>query len=82
MLGFLIPKFYLQFKRKRRLHQIPYQLIEVLGMIANSMRAGFSFMQAIQLASKEMPDPIGPEFEKLVREIGLGIPLRMQCKLS
>ena len=74
IIGFLIPKFYLIRKRKKRLHLLSYQLIETLGMIANSMRAGFSFMQAIQLAGKEMPDPIGPEFEQLVREIGLGIP--------
>jgi tight adherence protein B len=62
-------------KRKKRLAYVNYQLIEVLGMMANSMRAGFSFMQAMQLVGKEIPDPLGPEFERVIRQAGLGVPL-------
>lgn len=43
--------------------------------MSNSMRAGFSFLQAMKLVGKEMPDPIGPEFERVVREAGLGVPV-------
>ncbi|WP_066314412.1 type II secretion system F family protein [Bacillus sp. FJAT-29814] len=75
LIGFFVPKFYLKQKRKKRLALLSYQLIEVLGMMANSLRAGFSFMQAIQLVGKEVTDPIGPEFERIVRQTGLGIPL-------
>jgi tight adherence protein B len=75
LIGFAIPKLSIKRKRKKRLALVNYQLIEVLGMMANSMRAGFSFMQAMQLVGKEMPDPLGPEFERLVRQAGLGIPL-------
>jgi tight adherence protein B len=75
LIGFSIPKLSIKRKRKKRLAVVNYQLIEVLGMMANSMRAGFSFMQAMQLVGKEMPDPLGPEFERLVRQAGLGIPL-------
>lgn len=72
-IGFLIPSLYLKYRRRKRLQQLPLQLIDTLGMISNSMRAGFSFLQAMQLAGKEMPSPIGPEFERVVREIGLGV---------
>jgi tight adherence protein B len=75
VIGFLFPKTYLRQKRKKRLAFINYQLIEVLGMMANSMRAGFSFLQAMQLVGKEVPDPLGPEFDRVVRQTGLGIPL-------
>ncbi|MGR3765919.1 type II secretion system F family protein [Rossellomorea sp. NS-SX7] len=74
-LGYLIPKVYMIKKRRTRLQLLPSQLIDTLGMMANSMRAGFSFMQVMQLVGKEMPAPIGPEFEKAVRESGLGVPL-------
>jgi tight adherence protein B len=74
-IGFGLPDFYMNQKRKKRLNLLPHQLIDTLGMMGNSMRAGFSFIQAMQLAGKEMPDPIGPEFERVVREIGLGIPI-------
>lgn len=73
--GFGVPKFFVNRKRKKRLHLLSYQLIEVLGMMANSMRAGFSFMQAMQLVGKEVPDPLGPEFDRVIRQAGLGIPL-------
>jgi tight adherence protein B len=75
MIGFGIPKIIMKRKGKKRLQLSSYQLIEVLGMMSNSMRAGFSFMQAMQLVGKEIPDPLGPEFDRVVRQAGLGIPL-------
>ncbi|MRH44304.1 hypothetical protein GH741_16800 [Aquibacillus halophilus] len=73
--GLVIPDSYMAKKRKKRLNLLTYQLVETLGTMANSMRAGFSFMQAMQLVAKEMPDPIGPEFDRVVREANLGVPL-------
>jgi tight adherence protein B len=75
ILGFAIPKISIKQKRKKRLAYVNHQLIEVLGMMANSMRAGFSFMQAMQLVGKEIPDPLGPEFDRVIRQAGLGVPL-------
>ncbi|MEH6993008.1 type II secretion system F family protein [Neobacillus drentensis] len=75
IIGFVLPKIFLNRKRKKRLAFVNYQLIEVLGLMANSMRAGFSFMQAMQLVGKEIPDPLGPEFERAIRQAGLGVPL-------
>ncbi|MEH7333222.1 type II secretion system F family protein [Neobacillus drentensis] len=74
-IGLALPKFFMKNKRKKRLLQSSYQLIDVLGMMANSMRAGFSFMQAMQLVGKEVPAPLGPEFDRVVRQAGLGMPL-------
>jgi tight adherence protein B len=75
IIGYVIPNYVMKQKRKKRLTRLSYQLIEVLGMMANSMRAGFSFIQAMQLVGKEIPDPLGPEFDRVVRQVGLGVPL-------
>jgi tight adherence protein B len=75
LIGFQLPKTIMHQKRKKRLARINYQLIEVLGMMANSMRAGFSFMQALQLVGKEVSEPLGPEFERVIRQSGRGVPL-------
>ncbi|WP_318503647.1 type II secretion system F family protein [Bacillus sp. T3] len=75
VLGFIYPHFYMKRKRKKRLNTISYQLIETLGTMANSLRAGFSFMQAMQLAGKEIPEPLGPELDRAVTEAGLGVPM-------
>lgn len=75
IMGYALPKNFMKQKRKKRFARINGQLIDVLGMMANSMRAGFSFMQAMQLVGKELPDPLGPEFERVVRQAGLGTTL-------
>ena len=41
-------------------------------MVANAMRAGFSFLQAMDLISKEMEPPISDEFRHVMRDINLG----------
>ncbi|MCA1032206.1 type II secretion system F family protein [Bacillus timonensis] len=74
-MGFYVPLFYMKQKAKKRLKNLTYQLVETLGTMSNSLRAGFSFVQTMQLVGKEMPDPIGPEFERAVKEIGMGIPM-------
>ncbi|MGO4886430.1 type II secretion system F family protein [Anaerobacillus sp. MEB173] len=73
ILSYLIVGFYVSFKRERRLKRCSDQLAEALGTMANAMRAGFSFMQAMQLVGKEMPDPLGPEFLRTLQEINFGI---------
>ena len=74
-IGYMLPVLFMKRKREKRIKMISYQLIEILGMMSNSMRAGFSFMQAMQLVAKEMPEPLGPEFEQVVKQAGLGVPL-------
>ncbi|WLR59262.1 type II secretion system F family protein [Guptibacillus hwajinpoensis] len=75
LIGFIIPGIYIAIKARKRIKLLSYQLVEALGTMSNSMRAGFSFVQTMQLIGKEMPDPIGPEFDRAVREIGMGIPM-------
>ena len=44
-------------------------------MVSNALRAGFSFMQAMELISREMQPPIGEEFQKVIAEVNLGATL-------
>jgi len=41
-------------------------------MIGNCLRSGMTFQQAMANIASEMPDPIGREFGRAVREISLG----------
>ncbi len=47
----------------------------MLTMTSNALRAGFSFMQAVEMISREMDDPIGGEFAEVMREMRLGASL-------
>jgi len=72
-IGFKIPILYMKNKRKKRLKMASIQLGEALGTMANALRAGFSFMQAMNMVAKEIDDPLGPEFLKALQEINYGI---------
>ncbi len=71
-----IPNVVVDFKRRLRIRKFLSHFPDALEMFARSLRAGHSFTGAIQLVAQEMPEPIGPEFQKVFDEQNLGIPLR------
>lgn len=59
----------MQQKRRMAFHS---QIVDALIMIASSLRAGFSFMRAMQMVAQEMPPPISEEFRRVVDEVNVG----------
>lgn len=72
-LGFVIPAFYVSFAGGRRIKKFINQLGDTITLMANSLRAGYSLLQTMELVSREAKDPIAGEFRRVVREVGLGI---------
>jgi tight adherence protein B len=72
IVGFTFPNMVMKGSQAKRLTQFNSQLPDALMIIANSLRAGFSFFQAMELLSKEMPAPLGQEFGRVLREMNLG----------
>lgn len=72
-LGFMAPIIALRIKIDRRTVAFNNQLGDSLVLIANSLRTGYSFMQAIEMVSREMPEPISSEFGRVLKEMNLGI---------
>ena len=58
-------------ERKKFANQLP----EVLTLLATSLRAGYSIMQAIEAVAAEAPDPSNREFGQAMAEIRLGRPM-------
>ena len=73
---FSLPPLVVDYKRRRRLKRFISQFPDTLEMFSRSLRAGYAFTGAVQLVAQEMPDPVGPEFQKIFDEQNLGIPLR------
>lgn len=69
----LIP-FLVRSAQKKRQQTFNGQLGDALSIMSNSLRAGFSFQQAMEMVGREMPNPIGKEFSRTFREINLGVP--------
>jgi tight adherence protein B len=73
---FSLPSLAIDYKKWRRLNRFISQFPDTLEMFSRSLRAGYAFTGALQFVAQEMPDPVGPEFQKVFDEQNLGIPLR------
>jgi tight adherence protein B len=76
VIGAFFPRYYLRFRQARRLKQFGAQLPDTITLLANSLRAGSSFLQGIELVTRESRPPISEEFERVVREMSLGVALQ------
>lgn len=65
----------LKIKRSMRIGKFVVQLSEFLVLITNSLRSGQTFLQGVDIASKNSPNPIGMEFRMLLKETNLGVPV-------
>jgi tight adherence protein B len=75
-IGAYFPRFYLGYRQRKRLASFVTQLPDTITLLANSLRAGSSFLQGIELVTREARPPISEEFERVVREMSLGVSLQ------
>jgi tight adherence protein B len=73
VVGIFLPRMYVQNQKNRRLSKFNNQLGDMLGLMVNGLRAGYSVMQAMEAVSKELAPPICDEFRRVVQEIQLGV---------
>jgi tight adherence protein B len=71
--GLLIPRFYVKLAQGRRLKSFDNQLSDMINLMVNGLRAGFSTLQAMESVSRELPSPISDEFRRVVQEVQLGL---------
>jgi tight adherence protein B len=73
VIGFILPRVYVSRQKGKRLKTFDEQLPDMLNLMVNGLRAGFSTVQAMEAVSKELPPPISTEFRRLVQEMQIGI---------
>ncbi|MEX1334488.1 MAG: type II secretion system F family protein [Candidatus Limnocylindrales bacterium] len=74
VLGWWVPRFYVSRRKARRLNAFNDHLADTITLVANALRAGASFRQAIELVVRETQPPISTEFNRVIREVNLGLP--------
>lgn len=70
----LLSVIWISMAKIRRLDKFNSQLGDSLMIMSNSLRAGFSFIQAMDMIRRELPDPIAKEFGRTFQEMSLGTP--------
>ncbi|MBN1666387.1 MAG: type II secretion system F family protein [Anaerolineales bacterium] len=73
IVGPILPRVYVNRQKTQRLLRFNEQLPDMLNLMVNGLRAGFSTVQAMEAVSKELPAPISVEFRRVVQEMQLGI---------
>jgi tight adherence protein B len=77
IIGSFLPRMYMKSQQGKRLQKFDEQLPDMLNLMVNGLRAGFSTMQAMEAVSRELPPPICDEFRRVVQEMQLGITMEV-----
>lgn len=75
IIGLAIPSLMIRMARANRIRKMQGQLVDSLMIISASLKAGLSFVQAIEVLCEEMPPPITQEFKLILKENKWGISL-------
>jgi tight adherence protein B len=73
VIGFILPRFLMKLRQSRRLNAFNDQLGDTITLLANSLRSGYSLLQSMEMVGRELPPPMNEEFQRVTREIGLGL---------
>lgn len=71
--GYFLPRLLFAVAKRKRKSRLEDQLVGAIDSIANSLKAGFSLMQSLELIAREAPPPISQELSLVVREATLGV---------
>jgi tight adherence protein B len=74
-IGFKAPRIIVDFLVERRIKAYSLQMVDALQLLANGIRAGLSVPQSIGMIVDEMPAPISQEFNVLLQQNRIGMPL-------
>ncbi len=73
VLGYSLPAIWLGSKKSSRAKKMGEQLVEMLGMAANSLKSGYGLMQSFEFAAKQLDPPLATELKRMLRDANLGM---------
>jgi tight adherence protein B len=59
----------------RNREEIFRQIPDAVGLMVRAVRAGLPVGEAVRSVAREMPDPTRAEFQRVLAEVGIGVPL-------
>lgn len=71
--GYYLPRLWVRRRQGKRIKNFGNQLGDAITLLANSLRSGYSLLQSMETVARELAPPISTEFDRVVREIGLGL---------
>lgn len=72
VVGYMLPKLYLNKRIQGRIDKLNAQLPEALMNISASLKAGFGLLQALNSAADQLEHPIATELSRTIHEMNIG----------
>ena len=73
--GILLPHFFVNQKRKRRLMKFSDEFPNAVDVIVRGVKAGLPLVDCLKVISSEAQEPVRSEFHEIVEDQTLGMPL-------
>jgi tight adherence protein B len=73
--GWKSPKSIVDYFEGKRRKKYQVQMVDALNLLANGLRAGLTMPQAIGMVVDEMPAPVSQEFNLVLQQAKIGVPL-------
>jgi tight adherence protein B len=70
-----LPRWYVNFKRKRRLKKFLDEFANAMDVIVRGVKAGLPLNDCIKIIANEAAEPVKSEFARIVETQALGVPL-------
>jgi tight adherence protein B len=73
--SFRLPKVVIDYFVEKRIQKYQSQMVDGLQLLSNGIRAGLSVPQALGMVVGEMPAPLSEEFNIILQQNRIGVPL-------
>jgi len=80
VVGFGLPRWVVGFLGKRRMKKFTADFADAIDIIVRGVKSGLPVHDCLKVIGKEMGAPLGPEFQRLVENIGMGLTLEQSLE--
>jgi tight adherence protein B len=74
-MGLGAPRWVLGFLAQRRVKKFTAEFANAIDIIVRGIKSGLPVHDCLKIIARESPDPLGPEFNRLVENLGMGMTL-------
>lgn len=80
VVGLGIPRWVVGFLGKRRMKKFTADFADAIDIIVRGIKSGLPVHDCLKVIGKEMSAPLGPEFQRLVENVGMGLSLEQSLE--
>lgn len=75
VVGLGLPRWVLGFLGKRRMKKFSGEFANAVDILVRGIKSGLPVHDSLKVIARESPAPLGPEFQRLVENVGMGLTL-------